>query len=250
MFRMVTFSLLCVALFSSTNVAASSRKIPWLYEPRTMSVGEVEYEQWVTLKTNKESDSKYREVRFRHEIEWGVTDTFQMAVYFADWRYKKTATEEHTYFRDVAIEGIYQLQAPNPDQLGVALYGEVKYGSEFLELETKILLEAEFDQVNFIYNFTLEAEWEGPDLEEDKGKIINAIAITYQPKPSFTLGLQAILESPIPDWDHFSDEVLSIVPSISCQSGSWWCSISPVFQVTNVDSAPDLQVRFLFGIDF
>jgi hypothetical protein len=250
MFRIITFSLLCVALFSSTKVEASSRKIPWLYEPRTMPAGHVEYEQWVTLKTNKESDSKYTEVRFRHEIEWGVTDRFQMAVYVADWRYKKTSSGERTSFRDVALEGIYQLQAPNPDQLGVALYGEIKYGSEFLELEAKILLEAEFDQVNVIYNFTLEAEWEGQDLQEDKGKIINSIALTYQPKPSFTLGLQAILETPIPDWEDFGDEVLSIGPSVSWQSGSWWCCVSPIFQVTNVDSAPDLQVRFLFGIDF
>ena len=34
---------------------------------------------------------------------------------------KKHASEERTYFHDVALEGIYQLQAPGPDQLGVAL---------------------------------------------------------------------------------------------------------------------------------
>ena len=250
MFRMLLFVMLCVSCFSSTKVEASSRKIPWLYEPRTMTAGEVEYEQWVTLKTNKKSDSDYTEVRFRHEIEWGVTDTFQMAVYFADWRYKKTASEERTYFHDIAIEGIYQLQAPNPDQLGSALYGEIKYGSEFLELEGKVLLELEFDQVNIIYNFTLEAEWEGEDFQDDKGKIVNSIALTYQPKPSLTLGVQAVWESPIPDWESFGDNVVSIGPSLSWQSGSMWCSVSPLFQVTNVDSAPDLQVRFLFGIDF
>ena len=127
-----------IAILASTSAAYAHGQSPWLYDTRTMTAGHVEYEQMMTWKTNKNSDPEYDEIRIRHEIEWGVTDRLQMAVYFADWRYKKTASEEHTYFHDVALEGIYQLQAPNPEQLGVALYGEVKYGSEFLELEGKI----------------------------------------------------------------------------------------------------------------
>ena len=205
-----------------------------------MSEGEVEYEQWITWKTNKKSDSRFEEFRFRHEIEWGVTDEFQLAFYVADWRHKRTSSEEHTYFHDVAVEAIYQLQAPNPDQMGMALYGEVKYGSEFFEL----------DQFNLLYNFTIEAEWEGQDFDEDKGKIENAFAVTYQPTPSTTFGLQTIWEVEFPDWSEQGDDVVYIGPSISTQSDGWWIAVSPLFQVTNVDSEPDLQVRLLFGIDF
>jgi len=80
-----------------------------------MTAGEVEYEQWVTWKTDKKSDSQYEEFRFRHEIEWGMTDQLQMAIYFADWRYKETSEESKALFHDVALEAIYQLQAPTPD---------------------------------------------------------------------------------------------------------------------------------------
>ena len=249
MSRFISLVLLTVFMLQTT-ADSSSRITPWLYDTRTMTKGELEYEQWVTWKTNKKSDNQYDEFRFRHEIEYGVTDIFQLALYVADWRYKSTSEEEHTSFHDVALEGIYQLQAPNPDQFGVALYGEIKHGSEFLELEGKLLFEVELEKVNLLYNFTLEAEWEGQDFDEDKGKIVNSFAITYQPDPTITFGVQALWEIEFPDWSEQGDDVVSIGPSIAWQSDGWWVSVSPLFQVTNVDSEPDLQVRLLFGIDF
>lgn len=250
MFRPIVLLATTIQLIVPTSAVASSRKIPWLYEPRTMVAGDVEYEQWVTWKTNKASDSMYDEFQIRHEIEWGVTDTFQLAVYAADWRHKKTSSSEHTYFRDVALEAIYQLQAPNPEQIGFALYGEVKHGSEFLELEGKLLFEMELENINLLYNFTVESEWEGQDFDEDKGKVEHGFAITHEIDPSTTIGVQAIWEIEIDDWEHRGDDVVSIGPSFAHQSGGWWFSVSPLFQVTDVDDEPDLQVRLLFGIDF
>ena len=113
-----TVALLTVLLTTTFGIA-SSRSTPWLYDTRTMTAGEVEYEQWATWKTNKKSDSNYDEIRFRHEIEWGMTDELQLAIYFADWRHKETATRSRTYFHNVALEAIYQVQAPTPDQLGM-----------------------------------------------------------------------------------------------------------------------------------
>ena len=244
-------SAILITVFACiTTALGSSRKTPWLYDTRTMTAGEVEYEQWTTWKTDKESDSRYEEIRFRHEIEWGVSDQFQMAVYFADWRYRKTSTETKTLFHDVAVEAILQLQAPTPDDIGVALYGEVRYGDDFVELEGKLLFEMELDQVNLLYNFTLEAEWEGESHDDDKGVIENAFAITYQPDPTITYGVQALWEIEFPGWSQQSDDVVYVGPSIAWQSDGWWVSISPMFQVTSVRSEPDVQVRLLFGIDF
>jgi hypothetical protein len=243
-------ALLFTTLVCTSILQASSRTTPWLYDTRTMTAGEVEYEQWVTWKTNKGSDSEYDELRFRHEIEWGVTDQLQMAIYFADWRYKKTSEETRTVFHNVAVEAILQLQAPTPDDVGVALYGEIKYGNEFVELEGKLLLELELDQVNLLYNFTLEAEWEGESLDDDKGVIENAFAITYQPDPTTTYGIQAIWEIEFPGWNEQGDDVVYVGPSFAWQSDGWWLSVSPLFQVTDIQSEPDVQVRMLFGIDF
>lgn len=247
--KWMSASLFTIVLVTS-NSEASSRTTPWLYDTRTMTAGEVEYEQWTTWKTDKKSDSDFDEFRFRHEIEWGVTDQFQMAIYFADWRYTKTSTETKTLFHDVAVEAILQLQAPTPDDVGVALYGEVKYGDDFVELEGKVLVEMELDQVNLLYNLTLEAEWEGESLDDDKGVIENAFAITYQPDPTITYGVQALWEIEFPGWSSQNDDVVYVGPSIAWQSDGWWVTISPLFQATDVRTEPDMQIRFLFGIDF
>ena len=78
----------------------------------------------------------------------------------------------------------------------------------------------------------------------------NAFAITYQQTPSLTFGVQALWAIEFPDWHEQGDDVVSIGPSVSYQSQGWWLAVSPLFQVTNVDSEPDLQIRLLFGIDF
>ena len=84
MFTVRKTILMLVLTVCSLNglLEASSRKTPWLYEPRTMTQGEFEYEQWVTLKTDKASDGEYEEWRFRHELEYGVTDKFQTRILF------------------------------------------------------------------------------------------------------------------------------------------------------------------------
>lgn len=250
MLRLILLASLMIQMIIPSVAFANSRKNPWVYAPRTMVADEWEYEQWVTWKTDKQSDSEYDEFRIRHEIEWGVTDSLQLALY-ADWRNKETSSsEEHTYFRDIALEAIYQIQAPNPEQLGFALYGEIKHGSEFLELEAKLLFEMELENVNLLYNFTIESEWEGQDFDEDKGKVEHALAITHELDPSTTIGMQAVWEIKIPDWDHRGDDIVSVGPSMAWQSDGWWVTVAPLFQVTDVDSAPDLQIRMLFGIDF
>ena len=246
----IFLSVLCAFFIVQSPCMATSRTSPWVYHSRTMMEGEFEYEQWVTFKTDKKNDSEYNEWRFRHELEWGVTDRLQLALYFADWRIKQTSEQEKITFRDVALEAVYQVQTPSIDQVGIAMYGEIKYGPEFLELEGKWILEWEFEQVSVLYNVTVEAEWEGDDLSETKGKLENSFSLTYQPEPSMTWGVQAVWEKEFPEWNSIGNDVVSIGPSFSWQNSNWWFSISPLFQITDVDSEPDLQVRLLFGIDF
>ena len=93
-------------------------------------------------------------------------------------------------------------------------------------------------------------EWEGQDFDEDKGKVEHALAITHELNPSTTIGMQAVWEIKIDDWDHRGDDIVSIGPSFAHQSNGWWVTVAPLFQVTDIESAPDLQIRMLFGIDF
>lgn len=251
MLRLILIISIAIQWLVPTVATAHPSQNPWVYSPRTMVAGEWEYEQSITWKTDKQSDSNYDEFRISHELEWGVTDAFQLALY-ANWRNKETSSSEaHTYFHDIALEAIYQLQAPNPEQLGFALYGEIKHGSEFLELEGKLLFEMQLENINLIYNFTVEGEWEGQDFDEDKGKVEHGLAITHELSPATTVGMQAIWEIQIDELDHRGDDVVSIGPSMAWQSSDgWFLTAAPLWQVTDVDSEPDLQIKMIFGIDF
>ena len=85
MLRLILVVSVTIQMILPSVAVATSRKNPWVYAPRTMLAGDAEYEQWVTWKTDKQSDSDYEEFRIRHEFEWGVTDTFQLALYVFDF---------------------------------------------------------------------------------------------------------------------------------------------------------------------
>jgi hypothetical protein len=106
--------------------------------------------------------------RVRHEIEYGVTDRLQAALYLADWEANDSRAGgdkgSHVAFQDTAVELIYRLSNPVTDILGSALYGEFKVGPKHIELEGRIILQENFGPIVLAYNAILEAEWESEDV--------------------------------------------------------------------------------------
>jgi hypothetical protein len=72
-----------------------------------------------------------------HELEFGVTDHFQIGLYLADWGYREDpdANEHGFAYQSSAVELIYNLTNPTTDLLGLALYSEEinKVGTLILE---------------------------------------------------------------------------------------------------------------------
>ena len=93
--------------------ANATRPFTFSNDSTIESKGEVEAEQWITWKTSKDSDSDFDELFFNLEIEYGMIDRLQLSFY-VDWRYRDGASvdDDGVEFRDVAIEGIYQLKHP------------------------------------------------------------------------------------------------------------------------------------------
>ncbi len=123
------------------SARADDRRFTYVYEATIMAPGEVEYEQWVTWKTAKDSDGSFDRFEFRHELEFGLTDTLQLGIYLSVWRYQdgRSVERDGATWRDAAVELIHQLSDPVEDVIGSALYGELKFGDELFELEAKII---------------------------------------------------------------------------------------------------------------
>src|SRR5713101_157069 len=138
-------------------------RFTYVYEATTEEPGEVESENWITWGTSARDERGFNSLEFRHEIEFGVTDHFQIGLYLADWGYREdpSANEHGFRYQSSALEVIYNLTNPTTDLLGLALYGEVRGGPEEVELESKVILQKTIGHLVVAYNGTLEAKWEG-----------------------------------------------------------------------------------------
>lgn len=234
-------ALAAVSLGSAAE--AGERRFSYSYEAKTYTPGSLELETWTTWKTRDNLDR----LDFRHEIEWGVSERLQLGFYLVDWRWEDG---EGASYHDSALEAIYNLTNPNTDWLGSSIYGEVKVGEEFLELESKLILQKNFGRLAVVYNATLEAEWEGDGLAEEKGALAQTFGISYMFNPRFSTGFEALHEIEFEDWSDAGPSALYVGPNASVRFGESFLTLAGLWQVTDQGSEPDFQLRSIFGFHF
>jgi hypothetical protein len=113
----------------------------------------------------------------------------------------RASTRHFTYLygaTTAALEAIYQLSDPVDKPIGSALYGEVRGGDRFAELEAKLILEKDVGPWIFAYNATLEAEWEGQGLREKAGEFNQALGVSRQLGRRFYAGAEFVHEVALP----------------------------------------------------
>jgi hypothetical protein len=231
---------------------AGSRRFTYVYEVTTSPPGDIEVENWVTWKTRKPDDHGFDQVEFRHELEWGITEKLQAAVYVADWNYHRGASAGERGFTlsGSALELIYNLTNPVSDPVGLALYQEFKGGYRLFESESKLLVQKNFGPFVVAYNATLEAEWEGEGLEEREGEFQQSLGASYEVTPRLFFGAELLHEVGFPDWSEAEESKFFAGPNVSVRSANWWATATALAQLTRDGGEPDLQVRTIFGFSF
>jgi len=221
--------------------SAAERRFVYSYEAMTYAPGSLELENYVTWR-----DGDSDRIDFRHEIEWAVSERLQLGFYLVDWRlYEGEGAEYH----DTAIEAIYNLTNPNTDFIGSSIYGEVKFAHEFLELETKLILQKNWGPVSLVYNATLEAEWEDDDLETRKGEVAHSLGLSYMVSPKFAAGMEMLSEVEFEDWGSAGPHALYFGPNASYRMDRHWLTAAALWEMTETDE-PDFQLRAIWGIHF
>lgn len=236
-------SLTLLALLPASLTSAAERRFVYSYDAGPFTPGSLELETWLTWKTGEDFDR----IDFRHELEWGVTERLQLGLYFADWRWQDG---DGSSFHDVGLEAIYNLTDPNKDALGSSLYAEIKGYEDFLELESKVLLQKNFGPLAVVYNVGLEAEWEGEGLNEEKGEFVETLGLSYLVKPNIGIGAELLHEIEIPEWEEAGDSALYLGPNVTLRAGRLWATVAGLWQVSGLDGEPDFQLRTIVGLHF
>lgn len=241
----ITIAALTALPFNPSQ--ANERRFVYSYETTTMPKGSLEFEPWFTYKHYDDKDR----FEFRYELEYGVTDNFQIAAYLSDWRITDLDDgETEAEWRTAGMEAIYSLSDPNKDWLGSALYGEVLIGPEKFALEGKLLLQKNFGPLALVYNAVVEAEWEGSNYDEKVGVWENTFGVSYQLNPNFTVGVEALHEVEFADWSEAGDHVFYAGPNLSYRTKGFFATVAGLVQASDVDGEPEAQVRLLMGFTF
>jgi hypothetical protein len=247
--RTVAAALLALGL-SIVSSDAHDRRFVYSYETIGMPKGLWEYEQWMTWKSFANKDR----FDFRHEFEYGISDTLTIDIYLADWRYESFDNgEDEADYRRSGFALRQQLTDPNKSFLGSALYGEVLVGDEMVVLEGKILLQKNFGPLIAVYNGVIEAEWEGgslSNLDEQVGVWENIVGLSYQVNPNFFLGVEALHEVEFADWSDAGDHVVSVGPNVSFRKGNFFATAACLFETTGVEGEAETQLRLIAGFSF
>jgi hypothetical protein len=232
-----------------TAEKSSSASFGYVYTAVTEEAGETELEQWATDRRGKR-DGHYDAHDYRVEVERGITDRFQVAVYANLASHHVRGVEPEKVDRDFAFQGlsaefIYALRKPTKGRLGIALYVEPGWsrihkisgekGTEY-ELELKAIAQKNFlhDRLVWAANLTVEPEWEqgsqepaGSSTEEAWEKELNlevATGLSYPVAPGWWLGAEARYHSVYPDWTHrLQRENYAVYagPSVHYDGGKW-----------------------------
>ena len=210
----------------------------------------MELETWATWKTNKDSDPDFERFDIRHEFEYGVTDRLQLAFYFLDWRYEKSAKKSGTTtFQEVAVEAIYNLTNPNVAAFGSAIYGEIKGSGDYIELESKLLFQKNLGPWVLVYNIGGEVAWEN-HYEDAEAEIMQSLGVAYQISPSWSVGAELLHEIEVPEGRHLGDNGVYLGPNLSWRQTGFSITTTAMWQATHLGSEPDFQLRTLFTLEF
>ncbi|CAF0695888.1 DUF6662 family protein [Candidatus Methylacidithermus pantelleriae] len=258
---------LTAVLFVGTTVATYPHETPFVFTYLTelQPKGSWEFEQWVLPFVGQQSGD-YANIFFRDEIEYGISDQFQLALY-VNSRYVEafrnlpngftggpdvpaTASPLGRFrnfdFDSVSLEMIYQLLNPYKDPIGLALYFEPLFGTDKAEAEPKLLLQKNFfnDRLVVAYNFVWEWEWEkeleGPPgigpFEEHMAKemaMIHFVGVSYQLGNGWWLGVEGEEHS---EFEGFTLKGIEhaaffLGPAVHYGAERWWASLSVLPQV-------------------
>jgi hypothetical protein len=241
-----------VLVVSATFAKADPRPFAYTYDLYNEGKGVVEYEQWMTWKTHKGEDHGFDSFEFRHEIEIGITDNFDLSFYVPSWHYEDSKEFKGSRFDSVGVEAIVYLTSPVKDFIGIGLYQEINVGEHEAEFETKVLFQKDVGKWIFAYNLIFETEIEDifkPNSSADvTGEFNHSLGVSYALSPSFQVGAEALVELEYENWSKYEKTNVFAGPVVSWRANEhFWVTGTALFQLSSEADEPDFQLRIIAG---
>lgn len=233
-FRSLSASALAALLALAAAASANERHFAYTYETATLPKDAKELEVWTTLRAGRED--YYSRLEHRLEFEVGLADNL-MTAFYLNWRNTtveavpgslSTAYE----WKGFSNEWKWKLSDPVADAVGFALYGEVGYNTDELELEAKTLFDKRVSNWLLAANLVGEGEFEAEpgELELEEIKLEADLAAAYFINQRLSLGAELrsvnLMEKEADGEMELETMALYLGPTIAYATESWWLSFA------------------------
>jgi hypothetical protein len=205
--RPLVATLLALGLMAAAGAArANPRPLPFTYQTETLPAGAAEVEQFADyvptrVQTGAGDLVYYGGLQFQTEIEYGITDKLELALYFTfvpepgSERYRTLPLWPNGNGLKQRLR--YRLADPEAWPIDVALYGEIAENEREIELEAKVILQRRFGRTRVITNLWAEREFYFDGLRE---WVLNpTLGATVEVTPKWHLGVEGWLRAEYPD---------------------------------------------------
>ncbi len=256
-----------------TGAKADERRFTYTYEPEVLPKGAMEFEQWMTLRTQRTSDAEvqqgnYNRWELREELEYGVTDNYSVSLYlnlqnesFRDYSQSPSADISEFDFKGISLENRYMVLNPANHPVGLTLYLEPRYSGDEAEIEQKIILGQRYGDWKWAFNLVHATEW-SDNLHSVEGELEADLGISRDLGKHWSVGLEVRNHNELPDYRIWENTALFVGPVVSYRQERWWAALTVMPQIfgANFDGNPDgnrhlelegherVNIRLLFGI--
>lgn len=269
--RTKTLLATLLAACAVINTNADERRFAYTYEPEVLPKGGLEFEQWLTLRSQRTSAGEvgkenFNRFEFREELEYGVTDRYSVSLYLngknESYRDATTGTDEsHFEFDGVSIENRYMVLNPADHPIGLTLYLEPRFSGNEAELEQKIIIGQRHGDWKWAFNLTHATEW-ADNFHATEGEVELTFGIARDLNTNWSVGIEVRDHNEIPEYERWENTAIFVGPVVNYRQEKWWVTLSFMPQVfgRNYTGEPDgyrnlelegherYTVRLLIGI--
>ncbi len=253
------------------KVEANERYFTYTYEPETMPQGVTEFEQWVTLRTQRDDkvgQENFNKWEFREEWEYGVTDNYTASLYLnttaESFRNPSTQADTSSFsFDGVSLENRYMVWNPTEHPVGLALYFEPRFSGNEAELEEKIILGQRAGSWKWAFNVVHATEWNN-NLHDSEGELEFDFGLTRPVTQHLSMGFEARNHNELPEQKSWEHTAFFVGPVFTFTQERWWATFTVLPQLfgRNFHGDPDgernlvldeqerVNARLILGVSF
>ncbi len=254
-----------------SQARADERRFTYTYEPEVLPQGAMEFEQWVTLRTQRTKNvgqQNFNQWELREELEYGVTDNYSVSLYLntkaASFRDPATSVDNSKFeFTGFSIENRFMMLNPAEHPVGLTLYLEPRFSGDEAEVEQKIILGQRHGDWKWAFNITHATEW-SDSLHDIEGELEATFGLSRDIGKHWSIGLELRDHNELPEYRKWENTALFLGPAINYRQEKWWVTLTVLPQIygANFGGDPDghrhlelegherVNVRMIFGISF